>query len=68
LFQFKTSSHEEKTSPANDNENMKTTLLACMALVMTSAAVFGAEFAQPVTVDLARDFKNPPESTKPRCY
>lgn len=47
---------------------MKTTLLACMALVMTSAAVFGAEFAQPVTVDLARDFKNPPESTKPRCY
>ena len=47
---------------------MKHTLLACMAVVMTSATGFGTELSQPATGDLARDFKNPPESTKPRCY
>ena len=48
--------------------NMKTTMLACVALVMTSSAVLGVELSPPATGDLARDFKNPPECTKPRCY
>jgi hypothetical protein len=47
---------------------MKKTMIAFMVVVMTSAAVWGAETRQPATGDLARDFKNPPESTKPRCY
>jgi hypothetical protein len=48
--------------------NMKTTMLACVALVMTSSAVLGAELSPPATGNLARDFNNPPECTKPRCY
>ena len=47
---------------------MKFTLLACMALVMTSAEVFGADLPQPVTGDLTQDFKTPPHEAKPWVY
>jgi hypothetical protein len=50
------------------NMNMKHTLLACMAWVMTSAVGFGVDLSQSAMGELARDFKNPPESTRPRCY
>jgi len=30
---------------------MKNTLIACMALIMTTAAVLGAELSQPATIN-----------------
>jgi hypothetical protein len=39
-----------------------------MALIMTSVAVLSAELSQPVTGDLAQDFKCPPHEAKPWVY
>jgi hypothetical protein len=47
---------------------MKNTMIAFVALVMTSAGVWGAELSQPATDDLARDFKNPPDAARPWVY